>query len=65
MKYVLDTNVVAALMKGDANVVERLRQVSRADVVLTKPVLAELAYGIERLPHSKRRTALTERLASV
>lgn len=61
MRYVLDTNTVSALMKGEPGVVERLRAASRADVALPQPVLAEIAYGIERLPRSKRRDALQQR----
>jgi tRNA(fMet)-specific endonuclease VapC len=61
MKYVLDTNVVSLLMKGDANVIEHLKAVSRADVCLPQPVVAEIAYGIQRLPRSKRKEALTSR----
>jgi len=61
MKYVLDTNAVSALMKGEANVVAHLKRVERADVSLPQPVVAEISYGIERLPKSKRRDALASR----
>ncbi|MCK6586236.1 MAG: type II toxin-antitoxin system VapC family toxin [Polyangiaceae bacterium] len=61
MRYVLDTNAVSALMKGDAHVLERLRRVGKGDVAIPQPVLAEIAYGIERLSRSKRRQALEER----
>lgn len=61
MKYVLDTNAVSALMKGDARVVDRLRRVVKSEVCVPQPVLAEIAYGIDRLPKSKRRDALRER----
>ena len=61
MKYVLDTNAVSALMKGDATVLERMKRVARSDVALPQPVIAEIAYGIERLPKSKRREALASR----
>jgi len=61
MKYVLDTNVVSLLMKGDPNVIERLKAVSRADVCIPQPVVAEIAYGIQRLSRSKRKGALTSR----
>ncbi len=61
MRYVLDTNAVSALMKGESLVVARLRKVSRVDVAMPQPVVAEIAYGIERLPKSKRREALQER----
>ena len=61
MRYVLDTNAVSALMKGEPRIVERLRAASRGDVALPQPVIAEIAYGIERLPPSRRRDALQER----
>lgn len=61
MKIVLDTNVVSALMKGDPGVMERLKQRSKGEVSVPQPVLAEIAYGIERLPKSKRKEALQER----
>jgi len=63
VKYVLDTNVVSLLMKGDATVIDRLKQVSRSDVCMPQPVIAEIAYGIQRLPRSKRRDGLASRFA--
>jgi tRNA(fMet)-specific endonuclease VapC len=59
--YVLDTNAVSALMKGTPAVVERLAAAAPADVAIPQPVLAEIAFGIERLPRSKRRTSLQAR----
>lgn len=59
--YVLDTNTVSALMKGSARVVERLATLEPADVAIPQPVLAEIAFGIERLPRSARRMTLQER----
>jgi tRNA(fMet)-specific endonuclease VapC len=61
MKYVLDTNAVSALMKGDAQVIARLEQAGKNDVAVPQPALAEIAYGIERLPRSRRRDFLQER----
>ena len=61
MTYILDTNAVSALMKGRATAVERLATVVPTEVGIPQPVLAEIAYGIERLPRSKRRRALEER----
>jgi tRNA(fMet)-specific endonuclease VapC len=61
LRYVLDTNAVSALMKGDARTVERLRATDRADAAVPQPVIAEIAYGIERLPRSKRRNTLASR----
>lgn len=61
MKYVLDTNALSALMKGDAQALAQLRRAGRAQVGLPQPVIAEISYGIERLPKSKRRQALQQR----
>lgn len=61
MNYVLDTNAVSALMKGNAAVVERLAATEPTDVAIPQPVLAEIAFGIERLPRSRRRTTLQAR----
>jgi tRNA(fMet)-specific endonuclease VapC len=59
--YVLDTNAVSALMKGNPAVVEQLAATTPADLAIPQPVLAEIAFGIERLPRSKRRTSLQAR----
>jgi len=59
--YLLDTNVVSALMKGEAAVIDRLAGVEPSSVRIPQLVVAELAYGIERLPRSKRRASLQAR----
>ena len=61
MIYVLDTNALSALMKGSPSFVERLSATVPADVAIPQPVIAEISFGIERLPRSKRRTALQAR----
>lgn len=48
-------------MKGNASVIERLASHAPTDVRVPQPVIAEIAYGIERLPRSKRRSELEER----
>ena len=48
-------------MKGDGRVVQRLRALSKGEAAIPQPVIAEIAYGIERLPRSKRRSALQDR----
>ena len=65
MKYVLDTNAVSALIKGDRSVLERLRRLDREEVAVPQPVIAELAYGLERLPTSARKNRLRRRIAMV
>lgn len=49
-------------MKGDPHVVSRLSAVDRGDVGVPQPVFAEIEYGIQRLPASRRRTGLRDRL---
>lgn len=61
MTYILDTNAVSALMRGDEAVVTRLAAHSPADVAVPQPVVAEIAYGLERLPRSRRRRLLQAR----
>jgi len=56
--YVLDTNTVSALMKGNEAVLARLEAVPRSAVSVPQPVLAEIAYGIQRLPKSKHKDGL-------
>lgn len=65
MKVVLDTNAVSALMKGEPRIVARLRRVARNEVSVPQPVFAEIAYGIARLPRSRRKDDLRERLEHV
>lgn len=62
MRYVLDTNVVSHAMKGAAGVLARMRRAGRSEIGLPQPVVAELAYGIARLPRSRRKELLKERL---
>jgi tRNA(fMet)-specific endonuclease VapC len=63
--FVLDTNAVSAVMKGDARVLARLRQASRQDVLVPQPVFAEITYGIARLPRSRKKEALQQRFELV
>jgi tRNA(fMet)-specific endonuclease VapC len=65
MKYVLDTNTVSAVMKSDAGVLKRLKASNRRYVLIPQPVVAEIAYGIARLPKSKRRYLLEERFGTI
>jgi tRNA(fMet)-specific endonuclease VapC len=65
VKYVLDTNAVSALMRGDAGVVAMLGEKDKQDISVPQPVMAEIAYGIERLPRSRRKERLRERFSLV
>lgn len=59
--YVLDTNVVSALMAGDRDTEARLLREQPTSVYLAQPVVAEIRYGLSRLPRSRRRDSLTSR----
>jgi tRNA(fMet)-specific endonuclease VapC len=65
VKYVLDTNAVSALMRGDTAVIERLKREPREEVSIPQPVLAEIAYGLERMAASRRRERLHDRFARI
>jgi predicted nucleic acid-binding protein len=58
MRYVLDTNIVSALMRQEPAPGRRLLSVAPADVLVPQPVVAEVRYGLARLPRSHRRAAL-------
>jgi predicted nucleic acid-binding protein len=60
--YLLDTNVVSEWMKPhpDPGVIEWLDEVDEDRVFLSVVSLAELRYGIERLPVGRRRARLDE-----
>lgn len=57
---VLDTNVVSELMRAEPApaVVEWLRQSSSAGLYTTAVTVAEIRYGIARLPEGQRRESL-------
>jgi len=61
VKYILDTNTLSDLMRGDAAVAERLMSLRRTDVLLPQPVVAEVEYGLSRMRASKRRDRLRGR----
>lgn len=48
-------------MRGDAAAIARLRAVARPDVAIPQPVVAEIQYGLSRLPKSKKRRQLETR----
>ena len=59
--YIVDTNVVSALMGGEDVVQERLLRERPNSVYLVQPVVAEVEYGLARMPNSRRRSALARR----
>jgi len=65
IRYILDTNTVAALMRGNPAAAGRLVATPRPEVALPHPVVAEIAYGIARLPRSRAKTRLETRWATI
>jgi tRNA(fMet)-specific endonuclease VapC len=61
--YVLDTNVASAMMEGHPSILARARQFTPSAIFLPQPVIGELAYGIARLPKSRRKQSLTDRFS--
>ena len=64
---VLDTNLVSALMRTpiDAPVAGWMSARAVDELAVTTISIFEIAYGIERLPRGKRRTALEGQFAAV
>jgi len=55
VRYLLDTNIMIAAMKGVATVKRQLEQRLLADILLSPVVLGELEFGVDpilRLPAS-------------
>jgi tRNA(fMet)-specific endonuclease VapC len=65
LKYLLDTNTVSALMKGEPGVAERLAKTPRADVAVSQVTVAEIEFGLRCLPASKRRRLLQEQWEAI
>lgn len=61
MIWLLDTNAISDLMKGDPQAEEWLANLDPGDRVLTCTVVrGEILFGIARLPLGRRRTELEE-----
>ena len=62
--YLLDTNIVSYWMRGDQEVIGRIKQHSPADLALSAITLAEILYGIEKsLVKKKERRLKIERIS--
>ena len=65
MRYVLDTTIASALMRAEPGPSSRLLQMRPADVLLPQPTVAEIRYGLARLPASRRKRELGRRLVTL
>jgi toxin FitB len=52
---ILDTNVLSAAMSAEANIIAWLDRQSRASVWTTAVTLLEIRFGLETMPHGRRR----------
>ncbi|MBI4755774.1 MAG: PIN domain-containing protein [Betaproteobacteria bacterium] len=64
MRYLLDTNIVIASLKGHPEVRGRLDGTPLASLLLSCVVLGELAFGAEKSAHSERNRARLADLAA-
>lgn len=51
---------VSFLMKGEKVATDRLSACRRDEVFLPQPVIAEISFGLERMPNSRRKAQLAE-----
>jgi tRNA(fMet)-specific endonuclease VapC len=65
LKYVLDTNMVSALMKGAPTVAARLERTHPEDISISQVTVAEIEFGLRALPASKRRTLLRQQWRAI
>lgn len=65
MRYVLDTNTVSALMRGEPAVATRIARTPREDVGIAQVTVAEIEFGLHFLPASKRRRLLQEQWSAI
>jgi len=61
MKYLLDTNVISELQKSNCNqnVKNFIETLHWEDIYLSSITVGELCYGVEKLPHGKKKHDLS------
>lgn len=63
--YLLDTNIISYWMRGDLQVIQKIKTCSPADLALSMITLAEIYYGIEKSSIKKKKRRLKiERIKS-
>jgi tRNA(fMet)-specific endonuclease VapC len=62
MRYLLDTNIVIAAMKGESKVREKLGTIPLSDIILSPVVLGELELGVEKSQHQEKNRARLARI---
>ena len=63
--YLLDTNIISYWMRGDPQLINKIKSYSPSDLSLSTITLAEIYYGIEKSPVKKKeRRHKIERISS-
>ena len=65
MRYLLDTNTISALMRGEPHVATRVAGTPREDVAISQVTAAVIEFGLRYLPASKRRRALEAQWSAI
>ena len=66
MHFLLDTNAVSDLVREHPTMLTRLSSLSATDTVSVCTIVrGELLFGLERLPHGKKREALRQKVHAV
>lgn len=63
--FMLDTNIVAAILKNDPRIKEHLSRVSNHDVCISVITLAEIRYGLNKRPSAKREALVDSFLKTI
>ena len=56
--YLLDTNIISYWMRGDPQLINKIKSYSPSDLSLSTITLAEIYYGIEKSPVKKKERRL-------
>ena len=63
--YLLDTNIISYWMRGDQNLIARIRSHKPSELSISTITLAEILFGIQKSPIKKReRRQKIQRIAS-
>jgi len=65
VRYLLDTDTVSALMRGEPRVATRVAETARQDVAISQVTAAEIEFGLRHLPASRRRRSLEAQWSTI